>query len=335
MKKISIYGIGNFGFALLNHLSRNKNGDFELHAYDRDREVTKSLKDKRCHPYFHGQVRINDKIVIDGTIDELIVDCDILVLAVISSAVHEVVSLLKNKITKPLIILDTAKALDFDTGKRLSEVVAEELKGKDFVYAALAGGTIAADLLKENPLGADIACEDEEALKVLITVFSARSLTVYPTKDLIGLEYAGALKNVISILAGMINGMGFSYGSETHVISRAAEEIERLIVQKFKADPATFSMKSQCWGNDLWMSCTGKTRNREFGVLLGQGKTVAEALKIMAEQRKTVEGVNTIKVLDKLHDLIKYPLLKFIYDFVITGDSTLDDLKDIIYFERY
>src|SRR5690606_30568015 len=151
------------------------------------------------------------------------------------------------------------------------------LGGATNTYAMLAGGTIATDLFHQEPLGADIACENEGALAKLAKVFESRNLFVYPTTDLTGVEYASAFKNVISVMAGITSGMGFSYGAETHIISRCAYEVERVVTGELGGSEETFRMNSQCWGNDLWMSCTGNTRNREFGILLGRGFSIDEA----------------------------------------------------------
>jgi glycerol-3-phosphate dehydrogenase (NAD(P)+) len=125
------------------------------------------------------------------------------------------------------------------------------------------------------------------------------------TTDLIGVEHAGAFKNVIAICAGMVRGLGFSYGAETHLISRMAQEVEAFCIRSFGAARETFSIGSQCWGSDLWMSCTGTTRNRALGELLGQGQSLQEANEQMASQQKTVEGVQTLRALDPI--LQDYP----------------------------
>jgi glycerol-3-phosphate dehydrogenase (NAD(P)+) len=233
-----------------------------------------------------------------------------------------------------VVLLNTAKALDTETGSRLSHVCELELPGLDYTFAMLAGGTIAAYLFRHEPLGADVACEDAEVAEWLAELLSSDNLTVYPTTDLVGVEYASAFKNVVSILAGIINGMGYSYGSETHVITRAAHEIELIATKVYGARPETFSMHSQCWGNDLWMSCTGGTRNREFGVHLGKGMSVDATLKRMAGERKTVEGVQTLRTLTRLRSLTRYPLIDFLSR-LVAGRAELSEIEQIIQGHRF
>jgi len=331
MKKISIYGIGNFGYALLKHLDKKSDKMLDIHVFDRNKQVIKLLRSKRVHPNFHKGVKISEKVKFEDNVKDLIKDCDVLILAVNSFATREVLREVKKYINQELIIINTAKALDFQTGKRLSEISKEELEGINYSYALLAGGTIAKDLFKHEPLGVDIACEELEKAKLLKDIFTSENLKVYVTTDLAGVEYASAFKNVISILAGIINGMGFSYGSETYIISRAAHEVETIVINKLGGKKETFSMISQCWGNDLWMSCTGKTRNREFGILLGKGLSVEKAERKMEEKRKSVEGINTIQVLDRLAKLNDYPLLDYLYRLIAKKTIGIEIIKQVIY----
>jgi len=198
------------------------------------------------------------------------------------------------------------------TAKTFSEVISEELGNSlRYALAKLSGGTFAQDIVNDAPLGADIACPDKGALKKLQTIFHSKTLRIYPNTDLLVVEYAGAFKNVIVILAGIVNGLKLPYGSETHMISRASKEAKEIAV-KLGAKPHTFSMESQCWGNDPWMSCTGKSRNREFGKLIGIGYSPEEALKKMEKDCKLVEGYYTVKTIPKLCEKtgVKAPHIK-------------------------
>lgn len=333
MKKVSIYGIGNFGYALLKHLDKKDSKDFFLEAYDRNKKLVDFLDKNREHAYFHKGQKVSARIAFAKNPAELLANCDILILAVTSNAVKTVLKNIKQYINKKIIIVNTAKALDWDSGQRISEIADEELKGKNYNYALLSGGTIAKDLFDNEPLGASLACANKKILKELNFLFKSGSLFIYPTTDLAGVEYASAFKNVISILAGITNGLGFSYGAETHIISRAAAEVEDLTVKKLGGNKKTFAMGSQCWGNDLWMSCTGNTRNREFGILIGQGVGVKAALKIMKKENKTVEGINTVKILHKIKNINDYYILSLIYKF-FAGDLKLIKFKDLLFNNR-
>ena len=280
MKKLSILGIGNFGYAILKHLENCHSDDYDIHAFDQDQDLMTCLKETRRHKYLHQEVSITDAVTFESSYEELAHNCDIMVLAVSSQYLHSTLRNLKPHFTRPIQLINTAKALS-DDGYPLSQVVADAMGETPYEYAILAGGTIASDLFKHEPLGIDLACTNINTATSLATLFRSQNLAVYPTSDVIGVEYASSFKNVISILSGIIKGMGFSYGSQTHLISRAADEVAKLVTTELGGNHDTFTMGRQCWGNDLWMSCTGGTRNREFGMLLGQGVSVDDALSKM------------------------------------------------------
>jgi len=299
---VAIYGVGRFGYAMLQHLQHKVPQGLSLRAYDRDEHVRRELVEHRRHPYHDSEAPLNTGVEIADSPAELLRDRQALIFAVSSESSREVAGVVAQAPWPgPLTIVNTAKALDYQTGRRLSEVVARVMRETPpphtYTYAALAGGTIASDLLHEEPLGMTIACEDDGALSPLTRLFESPNLWAQATTDLVGVEYAGALKNVIAICAGMVRGQGYSYGAVTHLISRLASEIENFCVDRLGARRETFSIGSQCWGSDLWMSCTGPTRNGALGELLGQGMSLDEANRRMAEQRKTVEGVQTLRAI--------------------------------------
>lgn len=327
MLKISIYGIGNFGYAFLKHLDNKKMKDVQLAAYDRNLHLMNNLRENRSHIHFHKNVKLSNRIDFVKNEESLIKDADIVILAVSSSATREVIAKISPYLKDSVVILNTAKALDYKTGMRLSEVVEETLSKYKYTYSLIAGGTIANDLFKHEPLGVDLACPDIKTLEKLTTLISSNTLSVYPTTDLTGVEYASSFKNIVSIFAGMIKGFGFSYGSETHMISRLAKSLGSVLVSDYGAQPETFGIGSQCWGNDLWMSCTGNTRNREFGILIGKGLSVDEATKTMEDEHKNVEGINTIKTLDNLVDLKKIPEISLLYELIALKSIGAEKLK--------
>jgi len=332
MKKIAIYGMGNFGYALAKHLNKKADaGEFLLHIYDIDPDLRRSLREQRVHLIHHKNVRIGDNVAVERTVKGLANGADILILAVASEAVRKVLAEIKPHIDKKIIILNTAKALDPTTGERFSVMIENAMRDIQHPVSAamLSGGTIAKDLFYKNPLGVDIACRDATALKTLKDIFVSDNLNVYTTSDLAGVEYAAAFKNIVSISAGVIKGLNFSYGSETHIISRLSGELKSFAVAKLGARDETFSTESQCWGNDMLMSATGNTRNREFGILIGKGYAFKKALEKMSKENKTVEGVSTLKVLEKImtaHDH-RTPLLSGMIDIILKNK---DPKKNIL-----
>lgn len=324
LRKVGVYGVGSFGFAMLQHLQQKSPDQLSLIAFDRNSEVREALRTSRRHPYHNDSTPLKPDVVIARSVEELVADLDALILAVTSNSTRQVAANIASAPwARPLVVVNTAKALDYQTGCRLSDLVhqAFSTQPKTFSYAALAGGTIASDLLVNEPLGMTVACEDESILPALKNMLMATNLWVETTTDLIGVEYAGAAKNVVAICAGMVRGLGHSYGSVTHLISRLAREIENICVGKLGAQRETFSTGSQCWGSDLWMSCTGATRNQALGQLLGQGLSLDQANARMAQQHKTVEGVQTLRAIKWLvqEHRDELPLLTIAIEIVLEG----------------
>ena len=335
--KIGVVGTGMFGFALARYLGKKYERDrtVEIMAYDRNKKLIKHLREFRTHLYHFKNKKLPENVELTGSKKELTEGSEIIVMAIPSQAIRETIREMKGHLEDRVIILNTAKALEMGTAKTFSEVISEELENSlRYTLAKLSGGTFAQDIVNDAPLGADIACPDKGVLKKLQTIFHSKTLRIYPNTDLLGVEYAGAFKNAIAILAGIVNGLKLPYGSETHMISRASKEAKEIAV-KLGAKPHTFSMESQCWGNDLWMSCTGKSRNREFGKLIGIGYSPEEALKKMEEDRKLVEGYYTVNSIPKLSEEtgVKAPILNEIYKIVYEGKHPRKSIEDIMKME--
>ena len=316
--EIGIYGVGTFGFAF-SYLMGQK---YKVIAYDRNEKLITHLKKNRCHLYHFKNKKAPKNVFFTNDINDLS-NARYIIVAVPSFALREVARNMKQ--FKNKVIINTAKALERKTAKRLSVVIKEEM---DAEIAQFSGGTFASDIVRGAPLGADLACENATMLSKLQALFSFPSLRIYGNRDLAGVEYAGAFKNVIAIFAGIMYGLRMPYGSITHMISRAAKEAKDIAVA-LGAKPHTFSMESQCWGNDLWMSCTGKSRNREFGVLIGKGMEAEKALEIMEEQHKMVEGYYTLEAIPKLKKG-KADIFMEIYEIVFNGKDARKAIKEIM-----
>jgi glycerol-3-phosphate dehydrogenase (NAD(P)+) len=233
-----------------------------------------------------------------------------------------------------VVILNAAKALDKATARRLSVVFSEALAATStgrppisFHYAAIAGGTVAAELFNNQPLGVTIASEETDVAEALCKLFESPTLKTFASSDLAGTEFAAAFKNVVAVFAGVISGLGHSYGSETLFISLCADQIAELVCERFGGQWKTFSLGSQCWGNDLVMSATSPhTRNRRFGRWLGEGMSVSDAMAKARAEHMTVEGLETIAALKTLlqDELRKFAVLDAVHAIVQREEPAKD-----------
>jgi glycerol-3-phosphate dehydrogenase len=214
--------------------------------------------------------------------------------------------------------------MEAKTGKRASQIIEEDVEGR-FVNGILSGGMIAREVTLGNPLCAEVAFADIEIAKKVGEFLSSESLRLDPTTDLLGVEYAGILKNVVAVGAGIFDGAGYQESSKSACISYLAGEAKRVAL-KLGADKETFLPGRQAWLGDLLATCFGASRNLEFGYLLGKGYEAENVIEIMQKQNKSVEGYLTIKAMAEVvgRKKIQAPLFLELNRVVHQGGSGKD-----------
>ncbi|MDD2516354.1 MAG: NAD(P)-binding domain-containing protein [Candidatus Gracilibacteria bacterium] len=307
-KNIIIFGLGQFGYAVMKHLDRNLDySRFNLIGFEKNDEIIKSLKETKRHPFWFVDSGISENVIIASSSEKALEKVNILILAVPSNFLLSTLEDFKKNIKNEIIILNLAKGLSPN-----GEPFSKEFKKADFSFpysfGVLSGGNIAKDLFYGEKLGSTIAFADKESSKKIKEIFESQSLYIEESDDIIGVELAGAFKNICTLFLGYLEGKGTSVGTITYYLTQISEEIKNFAVKNFGAKPATFSLESQCWGNDLIMSYIGETRNKEFGKMIGQGMGVEETLEIMKKENKTVEGMNTVNKI-RSFDLKDFPIL--------------------------
>lgn len=198
----------------------------------------------------------------------------------------------------------------------------------NFYFAALSGGMIAEEVTKKFPIAADIACHSIEIGELLKSLFSSNHFKLQVTDDVIGVEIASALKNVVAIGAGIFDGLGYEASSKSAYISEMAREMKQLAIV-LGAKEKTFEIGGHAWTGDLLTTCFGQSRNRYFGEMIGKGIPVKEALDILEKERKRSEGYLSTKsfyLVAKEHN-INANILKQLYDILFEGK----DVKECIY----
>eukprot|EP01098_Paradermamoeba_levis_P008372 TRINITY_DN3475_c0_g1_i4.p1 TRINITY_DN3475_c0_g1~~TRINITY_DN3475_c0_g1_i4.p1 ORF type:complete len:342 (-),score=99.28 TRINITY_DN3475_c0_g1_i4:359-1384(-) len=317
VKKVAVFGAGQFGFALANLIGGN-HPQLPVVMYDPYKDFIDAIKNTRQHAVFHKGVSLPSNVVATHSAPEAITDADIVVIAVPGAYVRGCVKGFAPLITKDVILLNAVKALEPDTHKHMSDVVEEEMKigcKHKWTFVALSGGMLAEEVTKNWPIAADVACESLEAANQIQSLLNAPHFKVNTTTDLIGVELAGSLKNVLAIGAGFFDGLGFETSSKAAYVSEASNEVKQLAIA-LGAKPETFELGGHAWMGDLLTTCFGDSRNRLFGELIGKGHTVQEALDILEKAKKRSEGFLSTKGFYELAQEkgIKTPILKVLYD---------------------
>ncbi len=304
MKKIAVLGAGGWAIALASVLLDNGHEVTMWSAVENElKEIETYYERKSVLP----DVKISQSLKLSYSID-FVCNCDIIILATASKFVRETAIKLKGKVNDNTIIVSVAKGLEPNTNKRLSAVISEELPCKVVVFS---GPSHAEEVARQVPTAIVAASKDTNAAKTVQDIFSNSSMRVYISDDVAGVELGGAIKNIIAVAIGILDGTNIGDNAKAAVMTRGITEMARL-GEAFGARSQTFAGLSGV--GDLIVTCTSMhSRNRRAGILIGQGCTAEEAI---AEIGMTVEGIAAAKVVYELalQADIDMPIVTAIYN---------------------
>ena len=287
MTKISVIGSGGWGIALA--ILLHKNGH-NLTIWSFDKKEAEELKTTRENKTKLSNILLPEDIKVTDNLKEAVNDKDILILAVPSKAIRSVSKSLKNIIKDNQIIVNVAKGLEEDTLETMTDIIEEELKGKKTQVAVLSGPSHAEEVGKGIPTTCVVSAHNKELTLYLQNIFMNPSFRVYTSPDMLGVEIGGALKNVIALAAGIADGLNYGDNTKAALITRGIKEISLLGVAMGGEQSTFYGLTGL---GDLIVTCASMhSRNRRAGILLGQGKTLDEAIK---EVNMVVEGVYSAK----------------------------------------
>ncbi|WYC99814.1 NAD(P)H-dependent glycerol-3-phosphate dehydrogenase [Fusobacterium vincentii] len=287
MAKISVIGSGGWGIALA--ILLHKNGH-NLTIWSFDKKEAEELKTTRENKTKLPNILLPEDIKVTDDLKEAVNDKDILILAVPSKAIRSVSKSLKNIIKDNQIIVNVAKGLEEDTLETMTDIIEEELKGKKTQVAVLSGPSHAEEVGKGIPTTCVVSAHNKELTLYLQNIFMNPSFRVYTSPDMLGIEIGGALKNVIALAAGIADGLNYGDNTKAALITRGIKEIASLGVAMGGEQSTFYGLTGL---GDLIVTCASMhSRNRRAGILLGQGKTLDEAIK---EVNMVVEGVYSAK----------------------------------------
>lgn len=290
MAKVGVMGAGSWGTALA--LLLHSNGH-QVTVWSINEEEVEMLSKEREHKSKLPGVKIPEDMVFTSDMETSIKEKDFLVLAVPSAFTRGTARRMKPFVGERQIIVDVAKGIEEDTLMTLSQQIEEEIPQAD--VAVLSGPSHAEEVGRGLPTAVVIGAKTEETARYLQEMFMNQVFRVYISPDMLGMELGGALKNVIALAAGIADGMGYGDNTKAALITRGIAEIARLGV---KMGGALESFTGLTGIGDLIVTCASvHSRNRKAGYLMGQGKTMEEA---MAEVKMVVEGVYSAKAAAKL-----------------------------------
>lgn len=316
MKKdaaVTVIGAGSYGTSLAILLARNGHRTL-LWGHNPDKMAI--LQHDRQNNQFLPDIPFPDLLYIESDLGKAVAASPILLIVVPSHAFGHILKQIKPFLRKDSKIVWATKGLEVDSGRLLQDV-AREILGDKIPLAVISGPTFAKEVASGLPTAVTVASTDDQFLTELQNLFHcSKTFRVYSSKDFIGVQLGGAIKNVIAIGAGLSDGLGFGANARTALITRGLAEMMRLGAA-LGADPATFMGMAGL--GDLVLTCTdNQSRNRRFGILLGQNKTIKQAQDIIAQ---VVEGCKNTKevwmLAQKYH--VDMPITEQIYKILYEG----------------
>jgi glycerol-3-phosphate dehydrogenase (NAD(P)+) len=289
MTRIGVVGGGAWGTTLGDLLARK--GD-QVTLWAREPEVVAAINRDHINPLFLPGAPLSPALRATSEIATAVKDAEVVVSAAPSHAVRVVMAEAAGAVGRDALVVSVSKGLEPERLQPLSCVLTELFKGgaEGVAIAVLSGPSFAEEVYRRQPTAVVAAAGLEAVARRVQQVFATAYFRVYSSTDAVGVELGGALKNVIAVAAGILEGLGLGHNTLAALITRGLAEITRLGVA-LGADPMTFAGLAGM--GDLILTATGAlSRNRSLGVEIGKGRTLEEAL---AGKRSVAEGVNTAR----------------------------------------
>ena len=322
MAKVGVLGAGSWGTALSVLLHDNGH---QVTIWSIDGNEVKMLDEKREHELKLPGVKLAEDMVITGDLETAVRGKDFLVLAVPSPFTRETARKMKPYVADGQIIVDVAKGIEESTLMTLSRQIEEEIPQAD--VAVLSGPSHAEEVGRKLPTTCVIGAKTRKTAEYLQSMFISRVFRVYTSPDILGIELGGSLKNVIALAAGIADGLGYGDNTKAALITRGIAEISRLGV---KMGGKIESFTGLTGIGDLIVTCASvHSRTRQAGYLIGQGKSVQEA---MDEVQMVVEGVYSAKAAAKLakkYD-VSMPIVEEVNKVLFEGKSPAQAVDDLM-----
>ena len=322
MANVGIIGAGSWGTALSVLLHDNGHS---VTVWSIDESEVKMLDEKREHLLKLPGVKLPDDMVFTGDMERAVQGKDFLVLAVPSVYTRGTARSMKPYVADGQIIVDVAKGIEESTLKTLSQQIGEEIPQAD--VAVLSGPSHAEEVGRKLPTTCVIGAKTRKTAEYLQSMFISKVFRVYTSPDILGIELGGSLKNVIALAAGIADGLGYGDNTKAALITRGIAEIARLGV---KMGGKTESFVGLTGIGDLIVTCASvHSRNRKAGYLIGQGKSMKEA---MDEVKMVVEGVYSAKAAAKLAEQynVSMPIVEEVNAVLFDGKDPAQAVDDLM-----
>ncbi len=318
-KTLSILGSGSWGTALAQAFSKN----FEnVLIWGRDEKTVEDINVGKVNEKYLPEIKLSPNISASTDINAVFSQGDIVIIAVPTQRVREVLEKVSNKkIKKPVI--SASKGIEISTLKLVSQIIEDVLDIEKENIFVLSGPSFAKEVALGLPTAVTLAGEEKFAEK-LQGILNTNTFRLYVSTDINGVQIGGAVKNIIAIATGASDGLGLGNNARASLITRGLYEMTK-IAKLFGGKPETLYGLSGL--GDLVLTATGDlSRNRTFGYLLGKGLSIEEAFKKVGQ---VVEGAKTVKAIKQLAEKhnIELPISEVVYKVIYENLSPKEAVK--------
>ncbi|MDO4753695.1 MAG: NAD(P)H-dependent glycerol-3-phosphate dehydrogenase [Bacillota bacterium] len=317
--KVGVIALGSWGTAIANLLADNGH---HVVAYARDEAFIAMLERERENKKYLPGVRLHDEIQFTHDIRKAVADAEMIVSAIPTQGFRDSYASYRDYIPNEAVLVNLAKGIEIKSGLTLSKVANTDR------YVLLSGPTHAEEVAARHPSAIVAASENAQLAETVQHAFSNDYFRVYRSDDLEGVEIAGALKNVIAVAAGIVDGIGYGDNAKAALITRGLAEITRFGMEK-GARKETFSGLAGV--GDMIVTCGSRhSRNLRCGELIGKGETLDSAV---AKIGMVVEGVHTIRavmaLLAQMPD-IEMPITEMLYKIIYEGLDARQAIRNLM-----
>jgi glycerol-3-phosphate dehydrogenase (NAD(P)+) len=284
VKAIAVLGAGSWGTALAVHLSRVGH---DVTLWARDSALVEEMLARRANAVYLPDVTLPPGVTITDDLVEALGGMDIVVSAIPSHGCRAVIRAAAPHIAPGAVLVSATKGLEAESLMRMSDVVSEETRDAHPVVV-LSGPSFAVEVAHQLPTAVLAASRDVPAMELVQAEFRGPTFRLYGSDDVVGVEIGAAMKNIIAIAAGVVEGLGLGHNALAALITRGLAEVTRLACA---AGGRRETLSGLSGLGDLVLTCTGSlSRNRHVGIELARGRPLPD---ILASMKMIAEGVRT------------------------------------------
>jgi glycerol-3-phosphate dehydrogenase (NAD(P)+) len=319
--RVAVMGAGSWG-SVFSMILSDANCDVTLWA--RSSAVADDINSTHINHAYQPDLILPANVVATANPDQALTDADLVVLAMPAQTLRSNLTSWSNSIPSQAVIVSLMKGVELGTAERMTEVIAEVAKVKAEQVAVVSGPNLAHEIAAKEPAATTVACSNEVFARRIQDACTTEYFRPYYTTDVVGVEIAGAVKNVIALANGMAVGLGYGENSQSALMTRGLAEMSRLGVA-LGANPLTFAGLAGV--GDLIATCQSPlSRNRTIGVYLGEGKTIAQAQTLTKTTSEGVQSCQSILDLATRHG-VEMPITQQVVNVIHHGTSAEKVLK--------